>query len=78
LNTTRESQVAVTNVKQHIRYGIERVERFGHEAQTKLTLKEIKRIFSSWRLWIFVASYVLVSLFKNRDSFKQKLTKLAA
>ena len=48
----------MTNTKQHIRYGIERVERFGHEAQTKLTFKEIKRIFSSWRLWIFVASYV--------------------
>ena len=46
------------NHQQHIRYSIERVERFGHEAQTKLTLKEIKRIFSSWRLWIFVASYV--------------------
>jgi ACS family pantothenate transporter-like MFS transporter len=55
---TLDSEVAVTNAKQHIRYGIERVERFGHEAQNKLTFKEIKRIFSSWRLWIFVASYV--------------------
>jgi ACS family pantothenate transporter-like MFS transporter len=48
----------VTDLEQHIRYGIERVERFGHNAQDRLTLKEIKRIFSSWRLWIFVASYV--------------------
>jgi ACS family pantothenate transporter-like MFS transporter len=49
--------VVTANHQQHIRYGIERVEKFGQKTQDKLTLKEIKRIFSSWRLWIFVASY---------------------
>lgn len=68
----------MTNTKQHIRYGIERVERFGHEAQTKLTLKEIKRIFSSWRLWIFVASYVQVFSTENWEVLRQKLTNITA
>ena len=43
--------------KQHIRYGIERVEKFGHRAPVKLTLKEVRRILSTWQLWLFVASY---------------------
>ena len=49
--------MVTANLQQHIHYGIERVEKFGQKTQDKLTIKEIKRIFSSWRLWIFVASY---------------------
>lgn len=42
---------------EHVKYGIERIERFGHEKQTKLTWKEAKRVFSSWKLWVFVVPY---------------------
>ncbi|USW51587.1 Putative major facilitator superfamily, MFS transporter superfamily [Septoria linicola] len=41
---------------EHIRYGIERVEKFGHQAPVKLTLKESKRILSTWQLWVMIAA----------------------
>lgn len=45
------------NFMQHIKYGIERIEKFGQKAQTKLTWKEAKRIYLGWEIWAFVAPY---------------------
>ncbi|KAK4498840.1 hypothetical protein PRZ48_009350 [Zasmidium cellare] len=54
---------------EHIRYGIERVEKFGHQAPKKLTLKEIKRIASSWQLWVFVGSYTMIAACHTATSY---------
>ncbi|KAK4499155.1 hypothetical protein PRZ48_009667 [Zasmidium cellare] len=41
-------------------YGIERVESFGRSAPEKLTLSVIGRVFTNWRLWLFVLPYLMV------------------
>ncbi|KAF2164071.1 hypothetical protein M409DRAFT_37100 [Zasmidium cellare ATCC 36951] len=54
---------------EHIRYGIERVEKFGQQAPKKLTLQEIKRIASSWQLWVFVGSYTMIAACHTATSY---------
>ncbi|PIA93274.1 Pantothenate transporter FEN2 [Cercospora beticola] len=54
---------------EHIRYGIERVEKFGHQAPLKLTWQEIKRILATWQLWVFVWSYVMIAACHTATSY---------
>lgn len=44
-------------MEQHIRYGVERIGKFGQKAQQKLTWKEAKRIYTGWEIWVFVVPY---------------------
>ncbi|ETS86106.1 hypothetical protein PFICI_04131 [Pestalotiopsis fici W106-1] len=54
---------------EHIRYGIERIERLGQRAQTKLTSKEMKRIFLGWEIWVFVIPYTMVAACHTATSY---------
>ncbi|KAJ5901479.1 pantothenate transporter liz1 [Penicillium taxi] len=52
-----------------VRYGIERIEKLGQKAQTKLTKSEIKRIFLGWELWSFVVPYTMVAACHSATSY---------
>ncbi|KAH8198393.1 hypothetical protein TruAng_007428 [Truncatella angustata] len=54
---------------EHVRYGIERIEKLGQKAQTKLTSKELKRIFLGWELWVFVVPYTMVAACHSATSY---------
>ncbi|KAH8651441.1 pantothenate transporter liz1 [Xylariales sp. PMI_506] len=54
---------------EHIRYGIERIEKFGQKAQTKWTWKEAKRIFLGWEIWVFVVPYTMVAACHTATSY---------
>ncbi|GJC99520.1 pantothenate transporter liz1 [Colletotrichum higginsianum] len=47
---------------EHIKYGIERIEKFGQKAQQRLTWKEAKRIYLGWEIWVFVVPYTYFNL----------------
>lgn len=40
------------------KYGIERVERMGQKGPQPLKLSVMKRVYSNWRLWVFILAYV--------------------
>ena len=42
---------------QHIKYGQERIAKFGVKKQIKLNWPEIKRIYLGWEIWMFVVPY---------------------
>ncbi|EAT76740.2 hypothetical protein SNOG_15902 [Parastagonospora nodorum SN15] len=44
----------------HIKYGIERIEKFGRREQTKLSRKDLKRVYFGWEIWVFVVPYTVV------------------
>ncbi|RAO64700.1 uncharacterized protein BHQ10_000712 [Talaromyces amestolkiae] len=54
---------------EHVRYGIERIEKFGQKAQTKLTWKEAKRIYLGWEIWAFVAPYTMIAACHTATSY---------
>ncbi|KAJ0354211.1 hypothetical protein COL154_011816 [Colletotrichum chrysophilum] len=54
---------------QHIKYGVERIERFGQRAQEKLTWKEAKRIYLGWEIWVFVVPYTMVAACHSATSY---------
>ncbi|KAL4784166.1 major facilitator superfamily domain-containing protein [Aspergillus varians] len=54
---------------EHIKYGIERIETFGHKAQPKFTWKEIKRIYLGWEIWVFVIPYTMVAACHTATSY---------
>ncbi|KAJ4332427.1 hypothetical protein N0V95_009666 [Ascochyta clinopodiicola] len=54
---------------EHIKYGIERIEKFGQTEQTKLTWKEVKRVLFSWKIWVFVVPYTMVAACHTATSY---------
>ncbi|KAL2875195.1 hypothetical protein SGCOL_009628 [Colletotrichum sp. CLE4] len=42
---------------EHVKYGIDRIEKLGQKAQQKLTWKEAKRIYLGWEIWVFIVPY---------------------
>ncbi|TDZ22279.1 Pantothenate transporter liz1 [Colletotrichum orbiculare MAFF 240422] len=54
---------------EHIKYGIERIEKFGQKAQEKLTWKEAKRIYLGWEIWVFVVPYTMVAACHTATSY---------
>lgn len=40
------------------KYGIERIEKFGHNAPEKLSWKVLKKVYTNWKIWAFVFPYV--------------------
>ncbi|KAH7030645.1 pantothenate transporter liz1 [Microdochium trichocladiopsis] len=54
---------------EHIKYGIERIEKFGLIEQPKLTRQELKRIFLGWPLWCFVLPYVMIAACHSASSY---------
>ncbi|KAF5517640.1 Pantothenate transporter liz1 [Colletotrichum aenigma] len=54
---------------EHVKYGVERIERFGQRAQEKLTWKEAKRIYLGWEIWVFVVPYTMVAACHSATSY---------
>ncbi|KAK1987053.1 pantothenate transporter liz1 [Colletotrichum cereale] len=54
---------------EHIKYGIDRIEKFGQKAQQKLTWKEAKRIYLGWEIWAFVVPYTMVAACHSATSY---------
>ncbi|BCS17496.1 uncharacterized protein APUU_10324A [Aspergillus puulaauensis] len=54
---------------EHIRYGIERIEKIGHREQPKFTWKEAKRVYLRWELWVFVATYTMIAACHTATSY---------
>ncbi|KAF9697513.1 hypothetical protein EKO04_004277 [Ascochyta lentis] len=54
---------------EHIKYGIDRIERFGLAEQNKLTWKEVKRVFLGWKIWVFVVPYTMVAACHTATSY---------
>ncbi|KXT17051.1 hypothetical protein AC579_4323 [Pseudocercospora musae] len=46
--------------KEDREYGVERIERLGRAAPTKLTVRAVAEVFMNWRLWLFVLPYNMV------------------
>ncbi|RFU27155.1 hypothetical protein B7463_g9180, partial [Scytalidium lignicola] len=42
-------------------YGVQRMARIGRAGPKKLTLKMIKRIYTSWHIWAFIFPYLMVA-----------------
>ncbi|KAI8283933.1 Pantothenate transporter liz1 [Colletotrichum sp. SAR11_240] len=42
-------------------YGLERTKKMGRKPPSKLTLKAIKDIYTSWQLWAFILPYLMVA-----------------
>ncbi|KAK7458356.1 pantothenate transporter [Colletotrichum acutatum] len=42
-------------------YGMERIKAMGRISPSKLTLKAIKEIYTSWQLWAFILPYLMVA-----------------
>ncbi|KAF9876576.1 pantothenate [Colletotrichum karsti] len=53
----------------HIKYGVERIEKFGQKAQEKLTFKEVKRIYLGWEIWAFIVPYTMVAACHSATSY---------
>ncbi|KAJ0283621.1 hypothetical protein CBS470a_007236, partial [Colletotrichum nupharicola] len=47
--------------KEDREYGLERTKRMGRKPPSKLTLKAIKDIYTSWQLWAFILPYLMVA-----------------
>lgn len=47
-------------VLQEKEYGVQRIESFGRQPPEKLTVSVIARVFTNWRLWLFVLPYLMV------------------
>ncbi|KAF4434698.1 transporter [Fusarium acutatum] len=55
--------------KEHIKYGQERIAKFGVREQVKLNWAEIKRIYLGWRIWMFVIPYTMVAACHTATSY---------
>ncbi|ORY08617.1 major facilitator superfamily domain-containing protein [Clohesyomyces aquaticus] len=53
----------------HIKYGIERIEKLGQREQTKLTRKDLKRVYPGWEIWVFVVPYTMVAAWHTATSY---------
>ncbi|KAH4077259.1 hypothetical protein HBI75_235210 [Parastagonospora nodorum] len=53
----------------HIKYGIERIEKFGRREQTKLSRKDLKRVYFGWEIWVFVVPYTMVAACHTATSY---------
>ncbi|KAJ4299477.1 hypothetical protein N0V90_004722 [Kalmusia sp. IMI 367209] len=42
-------------------YGMQRIKKMGRKPPSKLTLKSIKEIYTSWQLWAFILPYLMVA-----------------
>ncbi|KAI8241476.1 hypothetical protein K4K55_012314 [Colletotrichum sp. SAR 10_96] len=47
--------------KEDREYGLERTKKMGRKPPSKLTLKAIKDIYTSWQLWAFILPYLMVA-----------------
>ncbi|KAF9873960.1 hypothetical protein CkaCkLH20_08694 [Colletotrichum karsti] len=47
--------------KEDREYGMERIKKMGRKPPSKLTLKGIKDIYTSWQLWAFILPYLMVA-----------------
>ncbi|KAF4835650.1 Pantothenate transporter liz1 [Colletotrichum tropicale] len=47
--------------KEDREYGLERSKKMGRKPPSKLTLKAIKDIYTSWQLWAFILPYLMVA-----------------
>ncbi|KAL0777272.1 hypothetical protein CaCOL14_006790 [Colletotrichum acutatum] len=47
--------------KEDREYGMERIKAMGRISPSKLTLKAIKEIYTSWQLWAFILPYLMVA-----------------
>ncbi|SMQ48375.1 unnamed protein product [Zymoseptoria tritici ST99CH_3D1] len=47
--------------KEHVRYGIQRIERLGHVAQERLTWAKAKAVYCRRDIWLFVFPYVMLA-----------------
>ncbi|KXH34347.1 pantothenate transporter [Colletotrichum simmondsii] len=47
--------------KEDREYGMERIKAMGRKPPSKLTLKAIKEIYTSWQLWAFILPYLMVA-----------------
>ncbi|KAL4964469.1 major facilitator superfamily domain-containing protein [Aspergillus stella-maris] len=54
---------------EHIKYGIDRIEKFGHREQVRFTWKEAKRVYLRWELWVFVATYTMIAACHTATSY---------
>ncbi|TQN64787.1 Pantothenate transporter liz1 [Colletotrichum shisoi] len=54
---------------EHVKYGIERIEKFGQKAPQRLTWKEAKRIYLGWEIWVFVVPYTMVAACHSATSY---------
>ncbi|KAI5922270.1 major facilitator superfamily domain-containing protein [Camillea tinctor] len=43
------------------KYGVERIERIGQKPPQPLTLKAIRKVYTNWRLWVFIIPYLMVA-----------------
>ncbi|KAK2677819.1 MFS transporter superfamily [Fusarium oxysporum f. sp. vasinfectum] len=55
--------------KEHIKYGQERIAKFGVKEQIKLNWAEIKRIYTGWKIWMFVIPYTMVAACHTATSY---------
>ncbi|KAF2437252.1 pantothenate transporter liz1, partial [Karstenula rhodostoma CBS 690.94] len=53
----------------HVKYGIERIEKFGRREQTKLAWKDLKRVYLGWEIWVFVVPYTMVAACHTATSY---------
>ncbi|KAK1671242.1 pantothenate transporter liz1 [Colletotrichum godetiae] len=54
---------------EHVKYGIDRIEKLGQKAQQKLTWKEAKRIYLGWEIWVFIVPYTMVAACHTATSY---------
>ncbi|KAH8596923.1 major facilitator superfamily domain-containing protein [Bisporella sp. PMI_857] len=47
--------------KEEREYGVKRMDRIGRAAPRELTLKVVKRIYTSWHIWAFIFPYLMVA-----------------
>ncbi|KAK4496443.1 hypothetical protein PRZ48_012423 [Zasmidium cellare] len=50
-------------------YGIERAEKIGRKPPQKLTLAIIRKVYTNWRLWVFILPYLMVALASKGKSY---------
>ncbi|KAI1484775.1 major facilitator superfamily domain-containing protein [Biscogniauxia mediterranea] len=43
------------------KYGVERIEKIGQKPPQPLTLKAIRKVYTNWRLWVFIIPYLMVA-----------------
>ncbi|ERT03321.1 uncharacterized protein SPSK_09073 [Sporothrix schenckii 1099-18] len=43
-------------------YGVQRIERIGRGAPQRLTWSGIRRVYTDWRLWVFLLAYTFVAM----------------
>ncbi|CAK7199883.1 hypothetical protein SEUCBS139899_002569 [Sporothrix eucalyptigena] len=50
-------------------YGVQRIEKIGRGAPRRLTWSGIRRVYTDWRLWVFILAYTFVSMAGQGTSY---------